>query len=121
MTAPLSRILIAHIALIFFCFFFNDTATTEIYTLSLHDALPIWLPLPTQLNRAARIVSEWQNLANQLFVIASHRASPRRCSRCGRGFDALKGAARWHGQAIRALRFDCPVRRLCGESTPPRP
>src|SRR2546427_10562325 len=25
-------------------FFFNDTATTEIYTLSLHDALPIYLP-----------------------------------------------------------------------------
>src|SRR5947207_12672645 len=24
-------------------FFFNDTATTAIYTLSLHDALPIWL------------------------------------------------------------------------------
>src|ERR1039457_6043421 len=24
------------------CFFFNDTATDEIYTLSLHDALPIW-------------------------------------------------------------------------------
>src|ERR1039458_9297019 len=28
--------------LFFFFFFFNDTATTEIYTLSLHDALPIW-------------------------------------------------------------------------------
>src|SRR3990167_5659146 len=27
-------------------FFFNDTATTEIYTLSLHDALPIWLVSP---------------------------------------------------------------------------
>src|SRR3712207_7006149 len=27
-----------------FCFFFNDTATTEIYTLSLHDALPILIP-----------------------------------------------------------------------------
>src|SRR3712207_9311646 len=27
--------------LYFFFFFFNDTATTEIYTLSLHDALPI--------------------------------------------------------------------------------
>src|SRR2546430_8742165 len=27
-----------------FFFFFNDTATTEIYTLSLHDALPIWQP-----------------------------------------------------------------------------
>src|SRR3712207_8078877 len=28
-------------AVYFFFFFFNDTATTEIYTLSLHDALPI--------------------------------------------------------------------------------
>src|SRR2546426_2037932 len=28
----------------FFFFFFNDTATTEIYTLSLHDALPISIP-----------------------------------------------------------------------------
>src|SRR2546430_8600019 len=27
----------------FFLFFFNDTATTEIYTLSLHDALPIFI------------------------------------------------------------------------------
>src|SRR5256885_5862014 len=30
-----------HLLVLFF-FFFNDTATTEIYTLSLHDALPIW-------------------------------------------------------------------------------
>src|SRR5215475_16070702 len=29
---------------LFFFFFFNDTATTEIYTLSLHDALPICRP-----------------------------------------------------------------------------
>src|SRR6266576_6864616 len=29
---------------IFIFFFFNDTATTEIYTLSLHDALPIRRP-----------------------------------------------------------------------------
>src|SRR5947208_16138021 len=28
-------------SIFFFFFFFNDTATTEIYTLSLHDALPI--------------------------------------------------------------------------------
>src|SRR2546427_12138013 len=28
-----------------FFFFFNDTATTEIYTLSLHDALPIYTSL----------------------------------------------------------------------------
>src|SRR5256886_4327523 len=30
----------------FFFFFFNDTATTEIYTLSLHDALPILVESP---------------------------------------------------------------------------
>src|SRR5215510_16389234 len=30
----------------FFFFFFNDTATTEIYTLSLHDALPILVLAP---------------------------------------------------------------------------
>src|SRR5574343_2019279 len=39
--------------LFFFFFFFNDTATTEIYTLSLHDALPIlpcfWKYLATML------------------------------------------------------------------------
>src|SRR2546426_12101679 len=35
---PTSTIL--HFPILFF-FFFNDTATTEIYTLSLHDALPI--------------------------------------------------------------------------------
>src|SRR2546430_8697896 len=32
--------------IIFIFFFFNDTATTEIYTLSLHDALPICSPEP---------------------------------------------------------------------------
>src|SRR3712207_9339595 len=31
--------------LITYFFFFNDTATTEIYTLSLHDALPIFFGL----------------------------------------------------------------------------
>src|SRR3712207_8828375 len=35
------------------CFFFNDTATTEIYTLSLHDALPI-LRRPLGLGRSRR-------------------------------------------------------------------
>src|SRR5688572_32552835 len=33
--------LIIQLLLCLCCFFFNDTATTEIYTLSLHDALPI--------------------------------------------------------------------------------
>ena len=42
--------MIAHLefSYVVFFFFFNDTATTEIYTLSLHDALPIWQddPMP---------------------------------------------------------------------------
>src|SRR2546430_14591346 len=48
-----------------FFFFFNDTATTEIYTLSLHDALPISVPLsvcaflnPFGVNRCVNCRSE---------------------------------------------------------------
>src|SRR2546425_9734473 len=41
----------------FFFFFFNDTATTEIYTLSLHDALPI---LPQHRRHSGR----WAGLAH---------------------------------------------------------
>src|ERR1044072_5370246 len=37
-------------------FFLNDTATAEIYTLSLHDALPIWLLLPA-VRRLRRLLS----------------------------------------------------------------
>src|SRR2546429_9976798 len=37
-----------------FFFFFNDTATTEIYTLSLHDALPISFFPPTSSRKSAR-------------------------------------------------------------------
>src|SRR2546430_5505072 len=37
----------------FLFFFFNDTATTEIYTLSLHDALPIFV-MPAGLMRYPR-------------------------------------------------------------------
>src|SRR3712207_8641410 len=40
--------------ILFFCiFFFNDTATTEIYTLSLHDALPIFEPAPVSTGTTA--------------------------------------------------------------------
>src|SRR5258705_12066835 len=37
--------------LLYFFFFFNDTATTEIYTLSLHDALPIFTRFPCSMAR----------------------------------------------------------------------
>src|SRR2546426_6076555 len=42
-------------------FFFNDTATTEIYTLSLHDALPIYYFVTVHLDfRRARVVERTQ-------------------------------------------------------------
>src|SRR2546425_12156574 len=50
----------------FFFFFFNDTATTEIYTLSLHDALPILIagdlalrrrPVAAALDNAAHLAT----------------------------------------------------------------
>src|SRR5476649_1188003 len=59
-------LLIFIVFVFFFFFFFNDTATTEIYTLSLHDALPIWaaarrhgvLPVPPDRARGSRHRSE---------------------------------------------------------------
>src|SRR5687767_16021691 len=40
-TCSYSLFILYYHSLLFFFFFFTDTATTEIYTLSLHDALPI--------------------------------------------------------------------------------
>src|SRR5256885_10594548 len=53
---------------IFIFFFFNDTATTEIYTLSLHDALPIWTTL-----RCASPTGPWRGSST---VRASTASSP---------------------------------------------
>ena len=54
---------------IFFFFFFKDTATTEIYTLSLHDALPISIETFTRLQRVeGEIVDE---LFNRLYDSSS--------------------------------------------------
>src|SRR5436853_7624055 len=59
-----------------FFFFFNDTAPTEIYTLSLHDALPIWR--------------------------RRHQQSARHDERVGRGDgDARRGGGRHHGRGDR--------------------
>ena len=42
---------------LFVFFFFNDTATTEIYTLSLHDALPIYPPVVVSVDPSVVVVS----------------------------------------------------------------
>src|SRR6202000_3560437 len=45
--------------------FFNDTATTEIYTLSLHDALPIWIRVLFGFFPERRIVVVWGGAKDQ--------------------------------------------------------
>src|SRR2546426_8460403 len=62
--------------LLFFFFFFNDTATTEIYTLSLHDALPISIER-IQTLLAERAVFGWGDVVGQrptiVDVLSEHR------------------------------------------------
>src|SRR5438309_9346710 len=55
-----------------FCFFFNDTATTDIYTLSLHDALPI-----LSSRRSARRTVFFSRRAIRLELDACGRPIPR--------------------------------------------
>src|SRR6266545_7972421 len=53
-----------YIVCFFFFFFFNDTATTEIYTLSLHDALPI-SPRADRPPRPARPRGPWRGRSEE--------------------------------------------------------
>src|SRR3712207_9510041 len=52
-------------------FFFNDTATTEIYTLSLHDALPIFGLRSADVNQSASTATR----VNARVALAAIRAS----------------------------------------------
>src|SRR5580658_3618078 len=63
--------IIRHICLI--CFFFNDTATTEIYTLSLHDALPISSRISLRGRSAASLR---QNCVTVFSFSKNHFSSP---------------------------------------------
>src|SRR5258705_4750526 len=60
--------------LMHFFFFFNDTATTEIYTLSLHDALPIFI-------RIASIYRVWRLEAIVLPSTRARAIGDRDCKR----------------------------------------
>src|SRR5215211_9257336 len=53
----LIRYSLEHLRLCLYFFFFNDTATTEIYTLSLHDALPIFPVSVGSIRRQRRLRS----------------------------------------------------------------
>src|SRR2546429_127329 len=62
----------------FFFFFFNDTATTEIYTLSLHDALPIssfTLRAARSVGSMTRIHVAWRRARHSSRHSASHGSS----------------------------------------------
>src|SRR3712207_8654998 len=72
-------------------FFFNDTATTEIYTLSLHDALPISSARRTVTGRSSRTPTRWTS-----------RASLTSTSRSGRASTSV-WARRWHAWRRRSL------------------
>src|SRR5436853_1123782 len=48
-----------------YLFFFSATATTEIYTLSLHDALPIWVLCGSQWDRHLAYQDKWFGTAEQ--------------------------------------------------------
>src|SRR5256885_7918395 len=65
--------------LVLFCFFFfNDTATTEIYTLSLHDALPIYAHRQSQgLQRTPPVRDHLQGLRTRPALCAGDRKSTR--------------------------------------------
>src|SRR5947209_13531791 len=76
----------------FFFVLFNDTPTTEIYTLSLHDALPIW-PAVLPLGRRG----------------SGNRRPPRRLGARGARRERARGVRAWQGR--RGARADLGLRR----------
>src|SRR5690349_23298259 len=62
-------------------FFFNDTATTEIYTLSLHDALPICAARPRPPRRPRRRASSRARRAGSGVVRGRGRKADRKSTR----------------------------------------
>src|SRR5256885_13091224 len=65
-----------------FFFFFNDTATTEIYTLSLHDALPIFASLAAAAAALLLVVGwlTWRNAMMEANATSTSRRSEEHTS-----------------------------------------
>src|SRR5258708_22374636 len=65
----------ARLVLMLLFFFFNDTATTEIYTLSLHDALPIYLrDLESSFKVSLAVIADPTVSGQQSFIIERGRS-----------------------------------------------
>src|SRR2546422_8619897 len=58
---------------VYIFFFFNDTATTEIYTLSLHDALPIYAGRAAHGGRMAGRAMRRRDLPSEFHAVAPTR------------------------------------------------
>src|SRR2546422_11163157 len=72
----------------FFFFFFNDTATTEIYTLSLHDALPI---LHNEVDSIERMRERLARLGPEARIAVAHgQMRERELERVMREFNAQR-------------------------------
>src|SRR6266576_6303706 len=79
-------------------FFFNDTATTEIYTLSLHDALPISPTIvcgPTETGLRRTWIA---------FVIANSHAAPSTTA-----IDEIRQACAWYGAGAFRNSISAPI------------
>src|SRR5687768_18493794 len=61
----------------FLFFFFNDTATTEIYTLSLHDALPIYIALDGACGADGDFDPGTRRLQGRRYYLLADRRRPR--------------------------------------------
>src|SRR5260221_9331310 len=97
-----------------FFFFFNDTATTEIYTLSLHDALPI---CPSFVVRGGAIASSLAELYSRRCLCFARRL------RLSESRYSSISAAGWHGDKRsfhRWLRMEDHGSSLCFPRFPSR-
>src|SRR2546422_11350767 len=91
--------------LFFLFFFFNDTATTEIYTLSLHDALPIW-PASRQSSHAPRDIGATRRGQRRCpsDSFGNCRYTPRRASRPDRKSTRLNSSHGYISYAVFCLK-----------------
>src|ERR1041384_3436616 len=103
-------------------FFFNDTATTEIYTLSLHDALPIWhrsrrekdCPFPQgprwhRDGRSEEHTSELQSLAYLVCRLLLEKKATPRCSFCITASPSTSVHDQWSSATFRSCRRSTAV------------
>src|SRR5215204_7133599 len=91
--SKLFGVIVLILSVLGYFFFFNDTATTDIYTLSLHDALPIWgteqaarpptapiraSPCPAPDRKSTRLNSSHTVISYAVFCLKKQKKTNRR-------------------------------------------